>query len=77
MPLFFVSNILTYIQSEEDILPKTFAKKIANMLSFRNILVHDYMRVDEKIMVDILKNHLDDFSQFMNYVNKWINTRYQ
>ncbi len=53
-----------------------FAKKIANMVSFRNILVHDYMRVDEKIMVDILKNHLDDFSQFMNYINKWINAKY-
>lgn len=64
------------VLSEEDILPKTFAKKIANMVSFRNILVHDYMRVDEKIMVDILKNHLDDFSQFMNYINEWINSKY-
>ncbi|KYH33998.1 hypothetical protein CLTEP_20500 [Clostridium tepidiprofundi DSM 19306] len=61
------------ILSKEDILPKRFAKQIANMVSFRNILVHDYMRIDEKIMIDILKNHLNDFIKFMNYVNKWIN----
>jgi len=28
------------------------------MVSFRNILVHDYAKIDEKIIVDILKNHL-------------------
>lgn len=57
--------------SNEGILPKQFGKQIANMVSFRNILVHDYMSVDEEIMVDILKNHLDDFVKFMHYVNKW------
>lgn len=46
------------------------------MVSFRNILVHDYTRVDEKIMIDILHNHLDDFGKFMNYINKWLEKNY-
>lgn len=46
------------------------------MVSFRNILVHDYMRVEKKIMVDILKNHLDDFDKFMKYINNWIGKNY-
>ncbi|KGM98409.1 hypothetical protein Z968_00210 [Clostridium novyi A str. 4552] len=62
------------ILAKENILPKKFAKEVANMVSFRNILVHDYMRVDEQIMVDILKNHLNDFGKFMNYINEWIKT---
>lgn len=64
------------ILSKEGIIPKKFAKEIANMVSFRNILVHDYMRVEEKIMVDILKTHLDDFVKFMNYINNWIGKNY-
>lgn len=58
--------------AENNILPQKFSKNLANMVSFRNILVHDYTRVDEKIMIDILHNHLDDFGQFINYINKWI-----
>ncbi|SHH76146.1 type VII toxin-antitoxin system HepT family RNase toxin [Clostridium grantii] len=61
---------------KESILPTKFSRSIANMVSFRNILVHDYMRVDEKIMIDILKNHLNDFIDFMSYINKWIKKTY-
>lgn len=71
----------TYRQSilfleKQQILPKDFAKEIANMISFRNILVHDYMRVDEKIMIDILKNRLGDFVRYINYINTWIEKEY-
>ncbi|WP_035294106.1 DUF86 domain-containing protein [Clostridium sp. KNHs214] len=62
--------------ADEYILPKKFAKDIANMVSFRNILVHDYMRIDEKIMIDIIKNHLNDFIKFMNYVDKWVKSNF-
>lgn len=60
---------------KEDIIPERFAKRMANMASFRNILVHDYMKVDEGIMLDVIKNHLDDFARFMNYINEWLNER--
>ncbi|MBE6069303.1 MAG: DUF86 domain-containing protein [Clostridium lundense] len=62
---------------ENKILPQKFSKEIANMISFRNILVHDYMRVDEKIIIDILHNHLDDFAKFVNYINQWIEENYR
>ncbi|MCR1972278.1 HepT-like ribonuclease domain-containing protein [Clostridium cochlearium] len=42
------------------------------MVSFRNILVHDYMKIDEEIIINVLKNNLDDFAKFMNYINQWI-----
>lgn len=61
---------------KEKILPKQFAKEIANMVSFRNILVYDYMRIDEKIMIDILKNRLEDFVKYINYINAWMEKEY-
>lgn len=64
------------ILGNEGILPKSFAKEISNMVSFRNILVHDYTKIDEEIMLDILKNHLDDFGRFIIYINKWLSKNY-
>lgn len=59
-----------------NIFPEKFAKQIVGMASFRNILVHDYLRVDEDIIIDVLKNKLDDFVKFINYVQKWLNENY-
>ncbi|MCX7904130.1 MAG: DUF86 domain-containing protein [Caloramator sp.] len=54
------------------VIPEEFAKQIVGMASFRNILVHDYTRVDEDIILDILKNRLEDFVQFAQYITKWL-----
>lgn len=64
------------VLGNEGILPKKFAKEISNMVSFRNILVHDYMKIDEEIIINVLKNNLGDFAKFMNYINKWIKNNY-
>ena len=61
---------------KKKILPKQFAQEMTNMISFRNILVHDYMKIDEKIMIDILKNRLEDFVKYINYINTWIEKEY-
>ena len=46
------------------------------MVGFRNILVHDYVKEDEDIIVDILSNRLEDFIKYMNYINNWIKENY-
>lgn len=62
--------------AKHNIIPVKFSGKLANMVSFRNILVHDYMKIDEKIMIDILKNNLDDFIKFADFINKWMSRDY-
>lgn len=57
---------------KQGVIPEQFAKQIVGMASFRNILVHDYTRVDEDIILDILKNRLEDFAQFAQYITKWL-----
>lgn len=57
---------------KQGVIPEQFAKQIVGMASFRNILVHDYTRVDDDIILDILKNRLDDFAVFAQYITKWL-----
>lgn len=61
---------------KQGIIPEKFAKQISGMASFRNILVHDYTRLDEDVVLDILKNRLDDFAVFIKYITKWLEENY-
>lgn len=59
---------------ESDILPLDFAKKLAPLAGFRNILVHDYMDINWD---EVYKNlhQLNDISRFMNNVKDWMNEK--
>jgi uncharacterized protein YutE (UPF0331/DUF86 family) len=43
---------------------------LMQMATFRNVVVHLYDRIDDKIVVDILQNHLGDFLLFRDAVLK-------
>ncbi|WP_416197578.1 MAG: DUF86 domain-containing protein [Sporanaerobacter sp.] len=43
----------------------------------RNILVHNYTKIDEDMIIYILKNELDDFIKYMDYVDKWLKENYK
>ncbi|AVX30235.1 DUF86 domain-containing protein [Carboxydocella sp. ULO1] len=40
------------------------------MVGFRNILSHEYLKIDKKIVFAIMKKHLDDFKNFILMVNE-------
>ncbi|PTL36649.1 hypothetical protein CLG94_02920 [Candidatus Methylomirabilis limnetica] len=42
------------------------------MSKFRNVIVHDYVRVDPTIVVQILREHLEDLTRFKVAALKWI-----
>lgn len=54
------------ILSREKIIPENLAKEMIGMIGFRNILVHEYQKVDLGIMKSIIENHLNDFISFTN-----------
>lgn len=58
------------ILGEGKLLPKAFAKRIAPMGGFRNILVHDYLRVDPRKVYDFLQHRLSDFERFARAMAK-------
>jgi uncharacterized protein YutE (UPF0331/DUF86 family) len=59
--------------SRLDVIPEDFSQRLRKMVGFRNILVHDYTKIDEDIIVHTLNNELDDFIEYINYINKWLN----
>ncbi|MGI6611752.1 MAG: type VII toxin-antitoxin system HepT family RNase toxin [Limnochordia bacterium] len=54
------------------ILPKAFAERMAPMAGFRNILVHEYTAVDLREVHRVLTEQLDDFVEFAQHVNAYL-----
>ena len=55
------------------IIPEKFAKKLAKMAGFRNILVHGYTNIDETIVYNHLQDEIPDFDKFIKYILKFLN----
>ncbi len=58
-----------------EIIPEDFAEQIHGMAGLRNILVHEYLRVDVKKLYDYLKNRLADFIEFMGYIQQYLDKK--
>jgi len=54
------------------ILPKKFAQDVADSVGLRNILVHHYRELDEKIFYKSIKDCLKDYSKYCQYILKYI-----
>jgi uncharacterized protein YutE (UPF0331/DUF86 family) len=56
---------------EAGILPSRFAKKLAPIAGFRNILVHDYLDINWDEVYNNL-HQLNDISKFMKQIKAWM-----
>lgn len=67
------SDIISNLVKDKIISPE-IEEKIKGMKAFRNILVHKYGKIDDKLVFEILKKHLTDFKAFeeglMNYIRE-------
>ena len=59
------------ILSQKDIIPSTFAKHIVPMAGLRNLLVHEYIKIDPKLIYKHLQD-IKDFRKFQRYILKYI-----
>ena len=59
---FNILNKEKYLNDEE-------TKVYRNMVGLRNILSHEYINIDKKIIYSILKNSLIDIKKFVIFVN--------
>jgi len=60
------------ILEESSIIPKPLSKRLQNMARFRNLLVHQYTRIDERIVFKILKEDLKDVKEFVRCILNFI-----
>ena len=57
----------------ENILTDVMRNKLKSMKGFRNIVVHAYGKVDDRLAFSILKKHIRDFYEFMDWINDFLN----
>lgn len=56
------------ILGEQNILPVDLVPRLVEMAKFRNLLVHDYARLDDRVVHSILRRRLGDFDEFARAV---------
>ena len=57
---------------ENKIINERLKSNLCNMAGFRNILVHDYMKLDRVLVYDIIKDNLNDIEDFIKIVVEYI-----
>ena len=62
-----------YILAEEKFVSADLSEKLVNMTKFRNVIAHDYEKVDFGIVYDALKNRLMDIEEFLKSVKERLN----
>ncbi len=60
------------VLAENKILPMDFALKISPSVGLRNLVIHKYGRVDTKKMVDDIKNEINQYLEYLKYINKFL-----
>ncbi|MFQ5661822.1 MAG: DUF86 domain-containing protein [Candidatus Paceibacteria bacterium] len=61
-----------FILGENDILPKEFAFKIAPVTGVRNILVHQYEKLDKEMFIHNIRRNFSDFEKYAQYIVKYL-----
>lgn len=57
---------------ENGIVPVSFSQKSAEMTDFRNILIHLYLKIDEKEVYKNLQKAPEEFTKFCQYFLKFL-----
>jgi uncharacterized protein YutE (UPF0331/DUF86 family) len=66
-----MSNKDTFqVLAEEKILDKKLAERLKKMAQFRNVIVHDYVRIKPEIVYTVLQSHLNDILEFAKLVKR-------
>ncbi|MDI1472830.1 MAG: DUF86 domain-containing protein [Thermodesulfovibrio sp.] len=70
IPESFQSSFL--VLAENNILPESFAKKIAPVVGLRNRLVHRYEKIDLDLLLSLVRKNKEDFTEYLKYIFQFI-----
>lgn len=60
------------ILHENGIVSDALIEPLVNMAKFRNIIVHQYEKVDPEIVIGILQNNIEDFERFIKEITTYL-----
>lgn len=61
--------------TDKGILDKETTEKLRKMKGFRNIMVHRYGRIDDRIAYSILRTNLKDFYMFTEEIDAFLKSK--
>lgn len=61
------------ILEEEKVIPLDLVEKMVKMVGFRNVVAHDYEKIDYDKVYDVLQNRLGDIEEFVSEIKKSLN----
>ncbi|WP_315115407.1 type VII toxin-antitoxin system HepT family RNase toxin [uncultured Clostridium sp.] len=61
-----------FVLYENKIINEELKNNLCNMAGFRNILVHDYLKLDRGLVYDIINNNLNDLKTFVEIVIEYV-----
>jgi len=56
------------ILAKEKIIPENLATNLEKMVGLRNVLVHEYQKLDLQLMIDVIEHHLEELIDFTNFI---------
>ncbi len=56
------------VLSENNIIEADLRDKLIKMAKFRNVIVHDYLRIDPEIVYTVLTKHCNDIAIYANVI---------
>jgi len=71
LPFDFKESFL--MLSDLSVYPRDFARKISESASLRNILVHEYTKLDEKKFYSSIKDCYKDYTEYCRYIIDYLN----
>jgi len=57
-----------YILNEADIVPPDLTEQLVKMTGFRNVIAHDYEKLNYDIVYDVLQNRLVNIERFLEAI---------
>lgn len=60
------------VLAEEDIINEDIAQRMKGMVNFRNILIHEYLEIDNEIVHRNLTQNLSDFNEFAKSIIQYL-----
>lgn len=62
-----------YLLGEHKLLDPLLAARLGKMMGFRNLLIHGYGKIDDRRMLQIMRNDLSDILEFLKAVEHILN----
>jgi uncharacterized protein YutE (UPF0331/DUF86 family) len=60
---------------QHGVIPASLASRLEELTGFRNLLVHQYGRVDDSVAYGCLRNESGDFYEFLEEIEKFITSK--